>query len=442
VDDTGRVSYEMASCLHEVPRRAKISVCIISVVKAQYVVSLLSLQDRILPNFFRDLASCRISLFLLAMALFCVPSFAAQTEETTLSDYRIAVGDILEFDFLDDQEMPRQVTVGSGGRVQIPLLGPANVEGLTIDEALATVKSLFVESKLLVDPKVTLAIAAFRPVFILGDVRSPGAFPYQALMTVERAIGLAGGLVAEQSSGEDRIVLRARLGGDINRLETEIAREAVWAARLGAQLDRRKTIETSDLPAEAQPYLKKIYTDHFLIVENRILAAELLAYDSQASILSLNLSETRKQVELLDKLRLNQEKAISFTKDELNRASKLRKSGLNTAGDLANVQQQLNSDEGRMLQILADTGETQRQAAALQLQLASLQDNRNRDALIQLQERTSTLQSLYVTGVEQTTVCDLLHDPSAARFGKRRYLRHRYNDPTSRGRRHCLHFPA
>lgn len=332
-----------------------------------------------------------------AVVLSTIAISQVSAAKTTLADYRIAIGDVLEFDFLDDQEPPRQVTVGSGGSVQIPLLGPAKVEGLTIDEALVAVKDQFVQNKLLVDPKVTLAITTFRPVYVLGDVRSPGAFPYQASMTVERAVGVAGGLIAEQSTGEDRVMLRARLQGDLERLESEITREATWVARLTAQLAGRKAVETSDVPAEVQTYLNQAAADQFIAVENRILEAEIQAYESQASILALNLSETKKRAGLLERLRANQEKAIDFSKDELARANKLRKSGLNTAGDLVNVQQQLNSDEGKLLQILADGAETQRQAAALQLQLASLKDNRNRDALIQLQERKSALQRLYAS---------------------------------------------
>ncbi len=317
--------------------------------------------------------------------------------EATLADYRVAIGDVLEFDFLDDQELPRQVTVGSGGQVQIPLLGPVKVEGLTIDEALVAVKGAFVDSKLLVDPKVTLAIAVFRPVYILGDVRSPGSFPFQASMSVERAIGLASGLIAEQSSQEDRVMLRARLEGDLERYGSEIAREAVWVARLAAQLEGRDVVALSDLPEKSKPFLNQAQAEHFAVVENRILAAELTAYASQESILSLNLRESMKQLELLEQLRGNQEETIQSTRQEVARAAKLRKSGLNTADDLSGAQRQLNTDEGRMLQILVDMAGNQRQIAALQQQLAGLKDNRTRDSLIQMQERLGILEKLYST---------------------------------------------
>jgi len=312
-----------------------------------------------------------------------------------LADYRITAGDVLEFDFLDDQELPRQVTVGGSGHVQIPLLGAIAVAGATIGEAHGIVRDAFIARQLLVDPDFSLAIVSYRPVFVLGDVKTPGSYTFQSQLTVEQAIGLAGGLLAVQSSAEDRIFLRVRLEGDIRTLESEIAREATWMARLAAQLDGRKSVDTTDMPKEAEPFLKKDLVDHFVAIENRILEAELTAYKSQASILSSNISETTKQLALFDQLRDNQEQAVRFTQEELERVLKLRKTGLNTAADVAAIQRQLNNDEGRLLQILADAAGAQRQIAALKQQLAALEDNRIKDALIQLQERQSLLVQHY-----------------------------------------------
>ncbi|MFN0192914.1 MAG: polysaccharide biosynthesis/export family protein [Aestuariivirga sp.] len=313
------------------------------------------------------------------------------TAETTLADYRIAAGDVLEFDFLDDQEMPRQLTVGGSGQAQIPLLGAIAVAGSTIAEAHDTVRKAFIDKKMLVDPKIALTVGSYRPIFVLGDIRNPGSFPYRFQLTVEQAVGLAGGLVSFQSSAEDRIMLRARLEGDLATLSSMIAREASWVARLEAQLDGRNSVSPSDLMEDAAPFLKPDQIATFLEVENRILKAELTAYESQTSILSSNISETTKQLALFEQLQQNQKKAIQFTKDEVDRAVKLRKSGLNTAAEVASIQRQFTIDEGRFLQILADTAGAQRQIAALKQQLAALEDNRRRDALIAVQERTGML---------------------------------------------------
>jgi polysaccharide export outer membrane protein len=40
---------------------------------------------------------------------------------------------------------------------------------------------------------VTVEVEAYRPFFILGEVTTPGQYPYVADMTVEKAIAIAGG---------------------------------------------------------------------------------------------------------------------------------------------------------------------------------------------------------------------------------------------------------
>jgi polysaccharide export outer membrane protein len=43
------------------------------------------------------------------------------------------------------------------------------------------------------EPHVTVEVETYRPFFILGEVTTPGQYPYVADMTVEKAIAIAGG---------------------------------------------------------------------------------------------------------------------------------------------------------------------------------------------------------------------------------------------------------
>ena len=332
------------------------------------------------------------ALVLTLGVVFLVATGAATA--ATISDYTLTVGDVLEFDFLDDQELPLQLTVGTGGKIQVPLLGAVKVSGATLDEAITTIKKQLVDRELLIDPKIALSVSIYRPVFVIGDVKNPGTFPYHAQLTVEQSVGLAGGLLSVVSSAESQIIARSKLQGELNSTDSEIAREAVWAARLVAQLDGRNRITIDDLPDETKPYLKKPSIDEFIAVENRILDADLADAASQKSILSSNISATTNQLEVFDKLAQNQQVAIKFTQDELNRVNKLLKAGLKTANDLADIQRQLTVDEGRLLQILADRGGAVLRTATLEQQLATLEDGRKKDALIALQERNAALTKL------------------------------------------------
>jgi polysaccharide biosynthesis/export protein ExoF len=343
-------------------------------------------------TFLRCLVPTRKNILLVCCTLLMATAFNANA--ATLPDYKLSVGDVLEFDYLDDLELPRQLAIGFGGKVQVPILGAVQVSGLTLDEAIETIRKQLVDRKLLNDPAFTLSVFTYRPVYVIGDVRNPGMFPFHANLTVEQSVGLAGGLLSVQSSAESRIVARSQLQGELYGTDSEITRQAVWAARLTAELDGRERIALSDLPAKSKPYLETSSVDEFMVVENKILAADIAALVSQRSTLSTNILATKNQLELFDKIAKNQEIAVKFTQDERNRVDKLLKSGLKTANDMTDVQRQLTIDDGRLLQILADKGNAVLRNATLEQQLAALEDGWKKDALIALQERNAALQLL------------------------------------------------
>ncbi|MDA9983070.1 polysaccharide biosynthesis/export family protein, partial [Gammaproteobacteria bacterium] len=94
---------------------------------------------------------------------------------------------------LGQPEFSFDVKVPRNGRISIPLLGEIMVRGHTIQQT-----EILLESRLrdgyLKQPEVTIRVTEYRPFFIDGAVESPGAYPFQHGLTVEKAIVLAGGL--------------------------------------------------------------------------------------------------------------------------------------------------------------------------------------------------------------------------------------------------------
>src|SRR5262245_32603251 len=124
--------------------------------------------------------SIKIFLFLGAFATCVLGSpMQPQPAKADVSDYTLAEGDVLEFDILDDADPPRQVVVSNDGRVQIPLLGPVKVSNMTLAEARNELRQSFIKRELLNDPQIGLSVVNYRPIFVLGDVKSPRSFPFQ-----------------------------------------------------------------------------------------------------------------------------------------------------------------------------------------------------------------------------------------------------------------------
>lgn len=309
-------------------------------------------------------------------------------------EYRLAAGDILTFDFLDDAEIPVTVTISADGEAQFPLIGGVEVEGLTVTEALNRLGSEYRKREILVDPKISLNISAFRPIFVLGEVRTPGSFPFYSGLTVEQAVGLAGGSQIASANPSDRIVTRARLRGEIEGIDAEIVYEAVFAARLVAQLRSKEKIALSDAPQAAQDFIKDEPLDSLIEIEEKILKADLAASKSQAGILSEGIVQGEGAIEILNELVVQQKAVVDINEKDLARVSSLRKRELNTESDLSRAKNNASNEKAELLETFATLARSRRELSEMKLQLSKLLADREKEILSQLQEREVALKKL------------------------------------------------
>src|SRR6185312_10162479 len=83
-------------------------------------------------------------------------------------------------------------TVDAGGNVNLPLIGTVPTRGLSTQQ-LAQVITDKLKHGYVREPHVSVEIESYRPFFILGEVTTPGQYPYVANMTAEAAVAIAGG---------------------------------------------------------------------------------------------------------------------------------------------------------------------------------------------------------------------------------------------------------
>lgn len=107
--------------------------------------------------------------------------------------YRLGPNDVLRIQVFGEPTLTTETEVSGQGKVKFPLLGELDIGGKTVNEVEAYVVSRLKDGYLK-DPKVTVFITKYRNIYISGQVIRPGAYPYQAGMTVLRAITLAGGV--------------------------------------------------------------------------------------------------------------------------------------------------------------------------------------------------------------------------------------------------------
>jgi polysaccharide export outer membrane protein len=94
--------------------------------------------------------------------------------------------------FLQGAPASQGYLVDKEGFVNLPIIGPIKVAGLTRFEATEILKTVY--QNYLTNPVVQIGIKNFK-ITVLGDVRSPGTYQIpNERMTIFEAIGLAGDL--------------------------------------------------------------------------------------------------------------------------------------------------------------------------------------------------------------------------------------------------------
>lgn len=106
--------------------------------------------------------------------------------------YALGPGDKLRVTVFGQDGISNTYIVDAGGNVSLPLIGSVVARGITTQQLSARIAERLKQGYVR-EPHVTVEVESYRPFFILGEVTTPGQYPYVADMTVEKAIAIAGG---------------------------------------------------------------------------------------------------------------------------------------------------------------------------------------------------------------------------------------------------------
>lgn len=134
--------------------------------------------------------------FALAMTLLCAaactPSNLAERPAVGAFEYRIGPGDRLRIATYGEERLTGEFAVTARGAIAFPLLGEVDAAGRTVSEFTALLQRRLA-GEFMRNPQVSIEIANFRPVYILGEVARPGEFPFGERMSVYGLVAKAGG---------------------------------------------------------------------------------------------------------------------------------------------------------------------------------------------------------------------------------------------------------
>jgi len=110
----------------------------------------------------------------------------------TLKAYRLGVGDKLKLVVYGEQDLSGQLEVSTVGSVHVPLVGDIAARGASLPELRDKIQRRLADGYVK-SPKVSIEILSYRPIYVHGEVKNGGEFPFKFGTRLRDAVAMAGG---------------------------------------------------------------------------------------------------------------------------------------------------------------------------------------------------------------------------------------------------------
>lgn len=181
----------------------------------------------------------------LALTLLLVSSASAEEYRLGVMDklrIRVAEWQTAEGAIRDWSAVSGDYSIGADGALSLPFIGQLPADGRTPGELSVEIgKKMQVLFGLKDLPSASVEIAEYRPVYLSGEVQTPGAYPYAPGLTVLKAVSFGGGLRrADPGQRFARDFLRSE--GEAAVYVAERNRLLIRRARIAAEMSGAKDI--------------------------------------------------------------------------------------------------------------------------------------------------------------------------------------------------------
>ncbi len=132
----------------------------------------------------------------------------------------LGINDLIEVRVYGEDKLTRVYRINTSGIIFFPMIGSINVIDRTpLDIANEIEQKL--KKKIFKNPQVTIFLKEFnsKKVYILGQVKNPGAYSYKHNLTLLKLIATSGGLT--NIANIDNIILKREIKGKVNSIIIE-----------------------------------------------------------------------------------------------------------------------------------------------------------------------------------------------------------------------------
>jgi polysaccharide biosynthesis/export protein len=307
--------------------------------------------------------------------------------------YRITAGDKIGVSVFGQPDMSGESTVDQSGNIRLPMIGDISAVNLTLNELERSI-ALALAQGYIRNPTVSIKVAEFSPIYVLGMVRTPGLYPYREGLSVLGAIARAGGIgLSESQQGG---ILGALLQAEERVRLLEINRIALLAkrARLAALQNGDDRIDFPDMSGVVvdATRIAQIRDGEQLAfaAERQALQKESEALQKQLPRLEAEIASLKNQADLELKQRgLNHELVADY--------EQLAKSGLARKSTYIEVRREEARIDGNIGRLQSEALKAELSIGDVQFRITELRNGYQRRVTTELRETERALLDLTVT---------------------------------------------
>ena len=306
--------------------------------------------------------------------------------------YRLAPGDRITVMVFGQAELSGDILIDGAGNILLPFIGPIEVKGLTVHECQELIHDQLANG-ILKQPSVSVRLNELRPLYVLGDVRVSGVYPFRYGSTVKSVVAAAGGFgLAEPLQGStisDFLLADER----VRQLSLQKQSLLVRRARIEAQRDGMNAFSPSAArnPAEEADFAEMV------AIEKDTFDSQLAMLQNQLDLLRSQKPRIQSEIEALNALITTNKRQLEYIKVHAEQYSKLVKQGLG----LANAELQFRiteaNYENELWKLTAQVSRLEMDKGDLDLKIHETEASFKKQILAELRDVRERLRELDVT---------------------------------------------
>jgi polysaccharide biosynthesis/export protein len=339
----------------------------------------------------------RVCVFLVSLCIVggCLTDHV-RASENSAARYKLMPGDRIAVTVFGQADLSGDFAIDGVGNILMPLVGSIPVAHLTPSEVEQTLVEQLSHG-VLARPSVSVRISEYRPVYVVGDVKTPGAYPFKYGLSVLGLMALAGGparnATAQAAASGDFLSADER----VRVLEASRLALLVLISRLEAMRDNRSTL---DLTALAPLIGAKEEIKQLIKQESDTLASELGSLNDEITMFNQQKPRLEKEREAYQTQLDAENRLAKIIEKRISEYEKIDNIGLGRSTVLSDFEKDKSRSESSIARAVADLSHVDHDVGEVDIKIHQLRDQFMRrtmgelgDAMRHLQETEISLMS-------------------------------------------------